>query len=247
MQSFGHILFPVDFSARCQAARPAVASWAERFHANVTLLHTIHIPISAYGGPDGYPVMIDVPAIEGAAKDRLNRFEMVAGRRVIAMGDPAYEIVQYAEKNDVDLIMMPTHGYGKFRSLLLGSTAAKVLHDAHCPVWTSAHTEDLPKSHEIHSILCAIETGPEASSFSGRRVSWRRRLAQNCAWFTLSPLTIRVLKSIWKGNLAPPWSERAARRSAKFNNRRVRTWRLGWKGAALPKCFAMRRSPMMPA
>jgi nucleotide-binding universal stress UspA family protein len=60
---------------------------------------------------------------------------------------------------------MPTHGYGPFRSLLLGSTAAKVLHDAHCPVWTSAHVEDvrLPARTELHNVLCAIELGPDAA------------------------------------------------------------------------------------
>jgi nucleotide-binding universal stress UspA family protein len=165
MQTFSHILFPVDLSARCSAARPVVESWARRFNAKVTLLHTVQIPISSYGGADGYPIVIDIPAIEAATKSRLDRFEIdlpdVA--RVVSMGDPAFEIVQYAEENGVDLIMMPTHGYGKFRGLLLGSTAAKVLHDAHCPVWTSAHLEQIPLQArtEIHNILCAIELGTE--------------------------------------------------------------------------------------
>lgn len=144
-QTFRHILFPVDHSARCTAARPAVEAWAKRFDAKVTLLHTIQIPISSYGGPDGYPIVIDIPAIEAAAKSRLDRVEIDGGNvtRVISIGDPAYEIVKYADENGVDLIMMPTHGYGKFRALLLGSTASKVLHDAHCPVWTSAHIEEV--------------------------------------------------------------------------------------------------------
>jgi len=167
MENFSHILFPVDLSARCEAARPVVASWARRFNAKVTLLHTIQIPISAYGGPDGYPIIVDIPSIEAGAKARLERFEMdVPGvTRVSSVGDPAYEIIQYAENNAVDLIMMPTHGYGPFRSLLLGSTAAKVLHDAHCPVWTSAHIEETPLEArtEIHNILCAIELDTESS------------------------------------------------------------------------------------
>jgi nucleotide-binding universal stress UspA family protein len=158
MQTFGHILFPVDFSSRCQAARPFVTSWARRFHAKVTLLHTVQIPISAYGGPDGYPLIVDVPGFEATAKKRLDRFE-IDGERVVTSGDPAYEIIHYAAKNAVDLIMMPTHGYGPYRTLLLGSTAAKVLHDAHCPVWTGAHTEDAPAHSEIRNVLCAID-GP---------------------------------------------------------------------------------------
>ena len=36
---------------------------------------------------------------------------------------------------------MPTHGFGPLRRFLLGSVAAKVLHDAQCPVWTSVHTD----------------------------------------------------------------------------------------------------------
>jgi len=165
MQTFSHILFPVDLSARCAAARPVVESWARRFNAKVTLLHTVQIPITSYGGADGYPIVIDFPAIEATAKLRLERFEIdlpdVA--RVVSVGDPAFEIVQYAEENGVDLIMMLTHGYGKFRGLLLGSTAAKVLHDAHCPVWTSAHIEQIPPQArtEIHNVLCAIELGAE--------------------------------------------------------------------------------------
>lgn len=165
MQTFNHILFPVDLSARAVAARPVVESWARRFNAKVTLLHTVQIPITSYGGPDGYPIIIDIPTIEATAKARLERFEIDLPQvtRVANLGDPAFEIIQYAEENAVDLIMMPTHGYGKFRGLLLGSTAAKVLHDAHCPVWTSAHVENIPPEArtEIHNILCAIELGTE--------------------------------------------------------------------------------------
>src|SRR5271154_5595374 len=101
MHTFGHILFPVDFSDRCKAARPFVTSWARKFNAKVTLLHTIQIPISAYGGPDGYPIIVDVPGIEATAKKRLDRFEMDAAERVVTIGDPAYEIIQYAENNAV--------------------------------------------------------------------------------------------------------------------------------------------------
>jgi nucleotide-binding universal stress UspA family protein len=156
MQTFSHILFPVDFSDRCQASKPLVTSWARKFNAKLTLLHTIQIPISAYGGPDGYPIIIDIPGIEANAKARLDQFDIgVSAERIVRVGDPALETIEYAHKNGVDLIMMPTHGYGMFRSLLIGSVAAKVLHDAHCPVWTNAHEGRA----EIRNVLCAIELG----------------------------------------------------------------------------------------
>lgn len=167
MQSFRHILFPVDFSDRCEASKPLIASWAQWFKSKITLLHTIQIPISAYGPPDGYPTVVDIPAIEAIARERLARFEMPGAERIVKVGDPAFEIIEYAGKSDVDLIMMPTHGYGKFRSLLLGSVAAKVLHDTACPVWTSAHVEDHSRQgrSDIRSILCVVDdsqdlTGP---------------------------------------------------------------------------------------
>jgi len=184
MKPFSHILFPLDFSARCTAARPIVESWARRYNAKVTLFHTVQIPISSYGGPDGYPIVVDIPGIEAATKARLDRFEIdvPAVTRVVSMGDPAFEIIEYAEENGVDLIMMPTHGYGKFRSLLLGSTAAKVLHDSRCPVWTSAHIEQIPieARTEIHNVLCAIEIGAETvdliRSASDLAQAWQAKL-----------------------------------------------------------------------
>ena len=54
--------------------------------------------------------------------------------------------------------MMPTHGYGPFRRLLLGSVTAKTLHDAHCPVWTSAHVlKGAGMFAGYHNVLCAVD------------------------------------------------------------------------------------------
>jgi nucleotide-binding universal stress UspA family protein len=54
------------------------------------------------------------------------------------------------------MIIMPTHA-GRFRQMLLGSTTAKVLNDADCPVLTSMHAETIaPKPLEHREWLCAI-------------------------------------------------------------------------------------------
>jgi nucleotide-binding universal stress UspA family protein len=58
------------------------------------------------------------------------------------------------------MIIMPTHA-GRFRQMLLGSTTAKVLNDADCPVLTSTHAETIaPKPMEHREWLCAIGLGP---------------------------------------------------------------------------------------
>jgi nucleotide-binding universal stress UspA family protein len=169
MPTFNHILFPVDFSKRCMAARPYVLSVARQFNAKITLLHVVQIPEDWYGGLEGlYPVPVDVPVMMGAACERLETFLGTPDpplhiSRQVEQGDPAYCITELAEEQGVDLIMMPTHGYGLFRNLLVGSVTAKVLHDAKCAVWTAAHTEQLDESGRvaIHSMLCAIDLKPE--------------------------------------------------------------------------------------
>lgn len=165
MTNFQHILFPVDFSARSMAARPSVLAMAHKFHAKVTVLAVVQPPAEWYGGIEApTPMVFNLPAAMEEAGKQLEAFwpaeDAVPFERVVLHGDPGERIAVYAAANQVDLIMMPTRGYGKFRRLLLGSTTAKVLHDAHCPVWTSAHIGDggSSTSLECRSILCAVDT-----------------------------------------------------------------------------------------
>lgn len=165
---FHHILFPIDFSERCKQVVPFVKTMARRYGAKVTLLHVIQIPTGWYGGMDtAYPIVFDVEEMERDARRLLVSF--YAGpespdpgnflTHVITRTEPGRAIVQYAEQSQADLIMMSTHGYGTFRRFLLGSITAQVLHDAHCPVWTAAHTEDEAASRLEHrQILCSVDT-----------------------------------------------------------------------------------------
>jgi nucleotide-binding universal stress UspA family protein len=62
--------------------------------------------------------------------------------------------------------MMPTHGHGPFRALLLGSVTAKVLHDVHCPVWTGVHAEQMTSRSPDRwkRVLCAVDTDQRGES-----------------------------------------------------------------------------------
>ncbi len=53
---------------------------------------------------------------------------------ILAMGDPAAEIIKLAEKEGVDLIAMTTHGHRLIGDILYGSTADKVRHEVNIPV-----------------------------------------------------------------------------------------------------------------
>ena len=171
MAAFHHILFPVDFSDRCHAVRPFVTALARKFNAKITLLHTLGVPRAFYGGVDAsYPIVVDWDAMKndsiGHLKTYLDPDEAsdVEVRAVASVGEPASEIVDFALQNKVDVIMMPTHGYGPFRALLLGSVTAKVLHDCDCPVWTAAHTDAPALSQHLRceNVMCAIDTTSES-------------------------------------------------------------------------------------
>ncbi len=179
--SIKHILFPIDFSERSSTAVPFVVDMAKRHNANVTLLSIVH-PHYA-GGLAGSPV-IDIEKLRLQAQSELGRtfrteFGTTPVERVSLIGDPGDTIARYAQEHNVDLIMMPTHGYGVFRQLLLGSVTSKVLHDAHCPVWTDAHTGELPDQQHLalRNIMCAVDTTEDAV----RVIRWAGRMAKNLA------------------------------------------------------------------
>ena len=96
--------------------------------------------------------------------------------RVADSGDPAMRAVRFAESHGVDLIMMPTHGLGLFRSLLVGSVTSKVLHDATCPVWTAAHTETQRAGGLPKIILCAIDGTPGTPAL----LQWAAGFSADC-------------------------------------------------------------------
>jgi len=167
MSSFRHILFPIDFSERCRAAVPFVEKMASRYHAKVTLI-SVATPFYA-SGLAGAPI-IEPHVLLKEVKSQLDAsfaqdFANVEVDRVAALGDPARVIADYVQSHRIDLVMMPSHGYGPFRQLLLGSVTAKVLHDLDCPVWTTAHTEESPDHGHLglRKILCAVGGSPESA------------------------------------------------------------------------------------
>jgi len=160
--SFQHILFPIDFSARCNSTLPYVAEMAKRLDARITLLNVV-VPYWYIPMPETPPVMADIEPFRLSAERQLDRtftkeLERFDVTRRVEVGDPAQIITDCGQQHGVDLVMMPTHGYGAFRQLLLGSVTAKVLHDCNTAVWTGVHLEEpyQPSHADVKTILCAV-------------------------------------------------------------------------------------------
>jgi nucleotide-binding universal stress UspA family protein len=155
-----NILFPVDFSASCVAMGPYVKRAATLFGASVSLIHVFD-PAS-YNGFELYVRRVPEISEEHAeiARTRLDSFLQAEfppseHPRIPLAGDAATKIAEIA-RGGFDLIIMPTHA-GTFRKMLFGSTTAKVLNDAECPVLTSNHAPKIaPRPLAHRELLCAL-------------------------------------------------------------------------------------------
>ena len=170
MPAIKKILFPVDFSAQCFGAVRHVEALAGWFQAEIMLLHVV-----------GNGANTLAEELKPRSQERLNAFlaeelKHFTTQRVCVVGDPADKIIETARSWNPDLVMMPTHGLGFFRSFLLGSVTAKVLHDVECPVWTGIHEEDAPPLEKItwSRVLCAIDLGDRSSQV----LEWAEFLAR---------------------------------------------------------------------
>lgn len=161
MTTIQNILFPVDFSPSCVAMAAYVKRAAAIFGAKVTLLHVFdlysHDAVQLYVRP----LSEVAEEQQKLAREKLDsflksEFPLAGSQRILLSGDAAKQIVQLARTNKFDLIIMPTHA-GFFRRNLLGSTTAKVLNDADCPVLTTQHAETISPRHLEHrEWVCAV-------------------------------------------------------------------------------------------
>lgn len=138
------ILVPTDFSEDAERAIEAAHRLLAPLEqdARLVLLHAFNLPIeyTAYG-----PIPTSVNFLKDTGLEAERRLEETRERllreglvveTVAREGDPAEVIDDEAGKRGVDLIAMGTHGGSALRHLLIGSTAARVIQHAPCPVMT---------------------------------------------------------------------------------------------------------------
>jgi nucleotide-binding universal stress UspA family protein len=181
MLNITKILLPVDFPNASLHVVHQAATLAHHFHSEIVMLHVVTARSHAAGVPEdgsalaGWDMLAEM--VRGAQKNLDQslglELEGLAIRCVLIKGDPAQAILQTAQLENADLIMMPSYGY-TFDQFLLGSVTAKVLHRTECPVWTGAHVEE-SSAHEfaIRNVLCAVDLGPR----SHKTVSWAAQMA----------------------------------------------------------------------
>ena len=145
------VLVPTDFSESARHAFTYGVSFAREYEAELVLLHVVENLTVGYAS-DLFPVpMAEVfQEISGYAKAELARLgEEARGRGVsvqelVVQGKPSVEIIRFAAENQVDMIVLGTHGKGVLDQALFGSTTERVVRRAPCPVLTVR-----PAEHEF--------------------------------------------------------------------------------------------------
>jgi nucleotide-binding universal stress UspA family protein len=143
------ILVPTDFSQASEVALRYGKAFAEAFGASLHLLHVVEEPLVPAWTSEGY-----IPALEGVrqelerrAREKLEQLLQPDERQqyqvqlALRTGSPFVEIIRYARDQQIDLIVMGTHGRGPIAHMLLGSVAERVVRKAPCPVLTVRHPE----------------------------------------------------------------------------------------------------------
>ncbi len=136
------ILVPIDFSDNAEHVMEYALSVAHRFEANILLCFVaqLYTDYSDFFIPQ-MPVVAIEEEIDKAAKERMHSFTEKYSNEIrieecVLIGNVAHEILNLAEKRDVDLIVMGTHGYQGLEKILFGSVAEKVVKTSPCPVLT---------------------------------------------------------------------------------------------------------------
>jgi len=141
MKEIKKIVFPVDLSEVSKKIVPYVETMAEKFEAEIHLLFVARV--------FDYFVSIYVPhpsinqfenQIGEGAKKRLQEFKETyfpaarVAKSVVVAGDASEEIIKYVENEEIDLIIMGTHGRKGLDKVIFGSVADRVSKMAPIPV-----------------------------------------------------------------------------------------------------------------
>jgi universal stress protein A len=137
------VLLPTDFSSYSATATKYACELVTKFDAELHLLHALEVHLSS---TPHFGMGLDLPRYihesRAAAEKALTGVldpQWSAGRKVVRAvveGSPKVEIVRYARTQEIDLIVLATHGRSGLAHVIIGSVAEGVVRTAPCPVLT---------------------------------------------------------------------------------------------------------------
>jgi nucleotide-binding universal stress UspA family protein len=144
MLTLKKILLATDFSDCARTAEQYSLAFASQFQAELHVLNVVidTVMMTPESGTSLLLAANYLDEIKNQSKAAVDRIVAAAVKQGLAcigetrLGNPPFDIVNYATEHGIDLIIVGTHGRGGFMHLLLGSCAEKVVRKAQCPVLT---------------------------------------------------------------------------------------------------------------
>ena len=129
------ILVPTDFSEKSLQALTETIDFAESL-SNIYVVHVLK-PLEATEPGIIWESVNDEKRAETIQKlfdEKFPSSEYEGLNFAIEAGDPTAKIIDYAEQQEIDLIVMPSRGRSGISRFFMGSIAERVVRFAHCPV-----------------------------------------------------------------------------------------------------------------
>ena len=137
---FKRILVPTDASEYSRRALKTALELARSIQAEVVLLHVSYTPQAYWGYTISYGITVTQEQLEQNGELALEATltgidsEQVVIHKRVESGHPVTIIVEQIKKENIDLVIMGSHGYGAIAGSVLGSVSQRVLQRASCPV-----------------------------------------------------------------------------------------------------------------
>jgi nucleotide-binding universal stress UspA family protein len=171
------ILLATDFSPESQNALKCAISLAKRYESKLFLAHAISEE-TFLTGAEVWPALIDTAqrnAEKNMARIEQDQDLQSLAHEVLLQAGETWEVLsRLVSDQNIDLIVMGTHGSGGIDKLMLGSTAEKVVRHAPCPVLTVGPRVRLLSLESFSNILYATDF----SSGSLRALNYALSLAE---------------------------------------------------------------------
>ena len=140
MDGYRHILVPVDFSKHSEEAVRAARTLAKTFDGKMELLHVIDQRYAQLGyGHAFFPIEENAAQLREIALQRFAEFKEALDlddsvELNVLAGVPFDVVLERAQKGDVDLIVMGTHGHTGVSRFIMGSQSESVVRRSPIPV-----------------------------------------------------------------------------------------------------------------
>ena len=142
------ILCPIDYSENSQLSLNYAASLAKESDAELHIVFCYeNIPPYEAGFGTAMAATVDTEAQKAELEKVVPKEHEVRYCHELLHGSPMEELTRYSDENEIDLIVMGTHGRKGLSRILMGSVAEAVLRNANCPVLTiRQHADHLEPS-----------------------------------------------------------------------------------------------------